>query len=552
MEVNRALRGGVSGLIGALLLTGCGGSNNNGGGMMAPAAMVTLAVAPTTITLGQSVTVTWSSNAGTNCNAGGDWSGAMGASGSQTATPTVVGTATFTIACAGGAFGNGSATAMLTVSAASAFSLTSLVADTAGGMAAHVDSNLVNAWGLSIPAAPATAPAWVSNNGTQTSTLYDGTGTPIPLVVSFAAGFDPTGIVFNPSATDFMVTSGATSGVPKFIFDGEGGMIAGWAPTVAAAQGVIMYADAGGAVYKGLTVAANAGAWFLYAADFHNAKVDVFDTHFAKQATSASAFTFVDPSLPAGYAPFGIQAINNGAAGATQIYVTYAKQLAPDNHVETDGAGLGYVDVFDTNGKLIKQLIAAGWLNAPWGLALAPADFGTLSNALLVGNLGDGTINGFDATTGAHLGAITNAGGSTIALPGLWGIAFGNDAVNQPHNTLFVAAGPNGYADGSYGRIDLGAAPPLLGVAPVVTLTVPTSPLTGTVALSATATDTIAIAKVQFWANSTLLGTATTSPYAVMWDTTAWPNGAVTIEAKAWDVNGNVGSSAATAATITN
>jgi uncharacterized protein (TIGR03118 family) len=340
--------------------------------------------------------------------------------------------------------------------------------------------------------------------------------------------------------------------VSKFIYDGEGGMLAGWAPNVDLTHGVIMYIDAGGAVYKGLAVAANAGAWFLYAADFHNGKVDVFDTTFTKQATSATAFTFSDPSLPAGYAPFGIQAINNGAAGATQIYVAYAKQLAPDNHVETDGAGLGYVDVFDTNGKLIKQLIAAGWLNAPWGLALAPADFGTLSNALLVGNLGDGTIHGFDASTGAHLGAITNAGGSAIAVPGLWGIAFGNDAVNQPHNTLFVAAGPNGYVNGSYGRIDLGAAPPVLGAAPVVALTVPASPLTGTVTVSATATDTIAIAKVQFWANTTLLGTATTSPYSVNWDTTAWPNGAVTIEAKAWDANGNVGSSAATAATITN
>jgi uncharacterized protein (TIGR03118 family) len=560
MVVRHVLGGGATAIIGALMLTGCGGSSYGGGGraMTTTPAMVTLAVTPTTITLGQSVTVTWSSNAGTNCNAGGDWSGAMGASGTQAATPTVAGTATFTIACAGGVYGSGSATATLTVTAASAFALTALVADTAGGAAAHVDANLVNAWGLSIAAAPATNPAWLANNHSETSTLYDGTGAAVPLVVNLppnpasGATFDPTGIIFNPSATDFVVIAGASSGVSKFIYDGEGGMLAGWAPNVDLTHGVIMYIDAGGAVYKGLAVAANAGAWFLYAADFHNGKVDVFDTTFTKQATSATAFTFSDPSLPAGYAPFGIQAINNGAAGATQIYVAYAKQLAPDNHVETDGAGLGYVDVFDTNGKLIKQLIAAGWLNAPWGLALAPADFGTLSNALLVGNLGDGTIHGFDASTGAHLGAITNAGGSAIAVPGLWGIAFGNDAVNQPHNTLFVAAGPNGYVNGSYGRIDLGAAPPVLGAAPVVALTVPASPLTGTVTVSATATDTIAIAKVQFWANTTLLGTATTSPYSVNWDTTAWPNGAVTIEAKAWDANGNVGSSAATAATITN
>ncbi|HEY4973652.1 MAG TPA: TIGR03118 family protein [Steroidobacteraceae bacterium] len=561
MDVKHALRGGVIGVIGALMLNACGGGSygggNGGGAYTAMPAVVTLTVTPATINLGQSVTLTWSSSAGTSCTAGGAWSGALSASGTQSVTPPAVGTASFTIACAGGAFSNASASSTVTVNAASAFSLTSLVADTSGGMAAHVDPNLVNAWGLSIPAAPATAPAWVANNHSETSTLYDGTGNPIPLVVTFAASlsgttFDPTGIVFNPSATDFLVSSGATSGVPKFIFDGEGGMIAGWAPNVAATAGVTMYADAGGAVYKGLAVAANGGAWFLYAADFHNAKVDVFDTHYAKQASSASAFTFADPSLPAGYAPFGIQAINNGAAGATQIYVSYAKQQAPDNHDESDGAGLGYVDVFDANGQLIKQLIAGGWLNAPWGVALAPADFGTLSNALLVGNFGDGTINGYDPSSGAHLGAITNAGGTAIAVAGVWGIAFGNDAVNQPHNTLFVAAGPNAEANGSYGRIDLGAAPPVLGAAPVVTLTVPASPLVASVVLSATVTDAIAVTKVDFWVNTTLVGTATTSPYTVNWNTTAWPNGAVSIEAKAWDANGNVGSSAPSAATITN
>ena len=439
---------------------------------------------------------------------------------------------------------------MVTVNPASAFSLTALVADTAG-RAANVDANLVNAWGLSIAAPPATAPAWVANNGTQTSTLFNGNGTAVPLVVSFPAGFDPTGVLFNPSPTDFVVTSG-TSAPSVFIFDGEGGMIAGWAPSVNLMQAVTMYTDAGGAVYKGLAVAANSGSWFLYAADFHNSKVDVFDTHFAKQATSATAFTFSDPSIPAGFAPFGIQAINNGAGGATQIYVSYAKQMAPANIDEVDGAGLGYVDVYDTNGKWIKQLVAGGWLNAPWGLAWAPANFGTLSNVLLVGNLGDGTIHGFDATTGVYMGAISDSTGAAIAIPGLWGIAFGNDAVNQPDNTLFVAAGPNSYANGSYGRIDLGAAPPTLGAAPVVTLTVPASPLKGTVALSATVTDTIAVAKVEFWANTTLIGTVTTSPYMVNWDTTPWPNGAVTVSAKAWDVNGNVGSSAATAATISN
>jgi uncharacterized protein (TIGR03118 family) len=549
MNMYRAIAIGVSGLVSALILAACGGSSTGSGpvGVMgAPApAVVTLTATPTTITLGQSVTLTWTASTGTSCNAGGAWSGAEPASGTMSVAPTAAGTASFTIGCAGGAFSMTDQTVTVTVNPASAYSLTALVANTAG-MAANTDPNLVNAWGLSIAPPPATNPAWISNNGTQTSTLYNGNGTPIPLVVSFPAGFDPTGIIFNPSATDFAVTEGANTGVALFVFDGEGGMISGWSPGVDLMHGVTVYSDTGGAAYTGLAVAANAGAWYLYAADFHNAKVDVFNGSFVKQATSASAFTFVDPSIPAGYAPYGIQAINNGPNGATQIYVTYGWQAAPV------GAGHGYVDIYDTNGQLIQQLVAGGWLNAPWGLALAPANFGTLSNTLLVGNLGDGTIHGFDPASGAYMGAITDSTGAAIVVPGLWGIAFGNDAANQPDNTLFVAAGPNNYASGSYGRIDLGATAPTLGAPPVVTLTVPASPLVGTVALSATVTDTIAIAKVEFWVDTTLVGTATSSPYTVNWDTTAWPNGPVTIEAKAWDMNGNVGSSAATAATITN
>jgi uncharacterized protein (TIGR03118 family) len=480
-------------------------------------------------------------------------------SGTQSESPSAAGTETFTLTCTGGQYANGSASTTLTVNPASAFSLTNLVADAAGGTAITTDANLVNPWGISIPAG--TAPAWIANNHTETSTLHDGNGAAQPaagpLVVSFAASqsgttFDPTGIVFNPSSTDFVVTSGGTSGSPKFIFDGEGGMIAGWSPSVDLTHAITMYTDAGGAVYKGLAVAANGGAWLLYAADFHNAKVDVFDTHFTRQTTSATAFTFSDPGIPAGFAPFGIQAINNGAAGATQIYVTYAQQQGPDNHDNANGAGLGYVDIYDTNGQLIKQLVAAGALNAPWGMALAPADFGTLSNALLVGNFGDGKINGYDPASGAFIGTVSDSTGAAIATPGLWGLAFGNDANNQPHNTLFFAAGTNNEANGSYGRIDLGASPPTLGPAPVVTMTVPSGSLSGTVSLSATVQDTLSVAKVEFLANSTLVGTATASPFSVSWDTTKVADGSVSITATAIDVNGNVGSSAASAVTVAN
>ncbi|HZW72499.1 MAG TPA: TIGR03118 family protein, partial [Caldimonas sp.] len=157
---------------------------------------------------------------------------------------------------------------------------------------------------------------------------------------------------------------------------------------------------------------------------------------------------FTDPQLPAGFAPFGIQAIGN------QIIVTYAKQDAQAAKA-VFGAGIGAVDVFDTAGTLTARLVAAGgMLNAPWGIALAPANFGTFSNDLLIGNLGDGRINAFDPMTGAWLGALADGNGTPIAIDGLWGIAFGNGINSQPTNTLFFAAGPNNETNGVYGRID--------------------------------------------------------------------------------------------------
>jgi uncharacterized protein (TIGR03118 family) len=421
-----------------------------------------------------------------------------------------------------------------------------------------VDTNLVNPWGLSIPTGSFFA--WVANNGTETSTLYDGNGKPQPhagpLVVSFApsgagVAFDPTGIVFN-STTDFIVSRAGKSGAASFIFDGEGGMIAGWSGSVDATHALTMYTDAGGAVYKGLAVAENAGQSFLYATDFHNNKVDVFNSAFVKQTTSATAFTFADPGIPAGYAPFGIQAIANGPAGATQLYVTYAQQQAPDNHDNANGAGLGYVDIFDTNGKLIKQLVSKGALNAPWGIALAPKDFGVLSNDLLVGNFGDGKINAYDPAAGTLLGTLSDSGGAAIATPGLWGIAFGNDANNQPHNTLFFAAGPNNEMNGSYGRIDVGSTPPVLNAPPVVTLTAPAGSLKGTVTLSATVHDPLQVAKVEFFAGSTSLGVVAAAPYTVSWNTTSVADGQYSIKATATDGDGNVGSSPAVSVTVAN
>ncbi|MEO7208569.1 MAG: TIGR03118 family protein [Steroidobacteraceae bacterium] len=559
MQIQRAALSGVTGILCGMILSACGGGGSGGAAPPPPPATVTIMISPTSITLGQSATVTWSSGSDTNCTASGGWSGVLSASGTQTVTPTAAGTDTLSLSCTGGAYSAGSASATLAVAAATAYSLTRLVADTAGGTAANVDTNLVNAWGLSIPSGNYFA--WVANNHSETSTLYDGNGKPQPhtsaLIVNFAASsagatFDPTGIVFNASKSDFTITSAGKSAAASFLFDGEGGMIAGWSFTVDATHAITMYTDSGGAVYKGLAIAENAGKQFVYATDFHNNKVDVFDTSFAKQATSASTFTFADPAIPAGYAPFGIQAVANGTGGATQIYVTYAQQQGPDNHANANGAGLGYVDIYDTNGKLIKQLVAAGALNAPWGVALAPKDFGSLSNALLIGNFGDGKINAYDAAAGTFLGTVADSTGAGIANPGLWGIAFGNDANNQPHNTLFLAAGPNDEANGSYGRIDVGAMPPTLNAAPVVALTVPAGTLKGSVNLSATVTDPLGIAKVEFFAGAKSLGVVTASPYTVTWSTTTTADGQVNVTATATDADGNVGTSAASAVTVAN
>jgi uncharacterized protein (TIGR03118 family) len=465
MKIFRTAACGLTGIFCAGFLVSCGGYHA-GSAAMTPTS-VSISVNPTSVIAGRATTLMWSATSGTSCMASGAWSGAQSSSGTLSVTPTSAGSEVFTLTCGSGIYSSSSASATLTVTAASAAMVTELVANVAGGSAAHVDTNLVNPWGVSLPAAPSTAPAWVSNNGSQTSTLYDGNGVPqpaaTPLIVNLAASaggaaFDPTGIVANSSATDFVVSAGGKSGSSAFIFDGAGGMIAGWSPSVDVTHAVTMYTDAGGAVYKGLAIAANNGALFLYATDFHNNKIDVFDTTFIKQTSSSTAFSFVDPAIPAGYAPFGIQAVpGSGVGGSTQIFVTYAQQVAPANLTNANGAGLGFVDIYDTNGKLIKQLIAGGALNAPWGIAMAPADFGTFSNALLVGNFGDGAINAYDAAAGTPLGALTNINGSAAAGPGLLGIAFGNDANSQPHNTLFFAAGPNGGADGIYGRIDLTA-----------------------------------------------------------------------------------------------
>ena len=316
-----------------------------------------------------------------------------------------------------------------------------LVSDTAATNALHHDVNLVNAWGLAFNPQGF---SWIANAGTGTSTLYDGNGVPQSLVVTLNKG-NPSGIVFN-GTTDFSITQAGVSGAAPFIFATLQGQISAWSPTVDGTHSLTVVDNStSGAAYTGLAIDTGTGGDMIYAADFAKASVDVFSGAFAPVTTAGG---FVDSTLPAGYAPFGIQQIGD------KIYVAYA-QPDPTTH-EKVGAGLGLVDVFDKQGNLLTHLIPTGGaLNAPWGIAMAPANFGKFSNMLLVGNFGDGKINVYDPTTGAMQGTVSNNDGSAVVVPGLWALQFGNGLNSQPTNTLFYTAGPAAEQHGLYGRIDM-------------------------------------------------------------------------------------------------
>jgi uncharacterized protein (TIGR03118 family) len=321
-----------------------------------------------------------------------------------------------------------------------------LVSDSAAIPAEQRDPNLVNAWGLAFNPYGV---AWVADNHTGVATLYNGDGNPQSLVVAIpgpgGATGSPTGTVFY-GGPGFVVTKGSVSGPSRFLFASEDGGIAGWAPNVDATHAVrVIDNSARNAVYKGIALSGNGRGTLLYATDFHNGKVDVYDSNFKPAYLSGK---FRDPRLPAGYAPFGIQAING------DLYVTFAKQDA-ERMDDVPGPGFGIIDVFDPDGHYLRRLVSGGALNAPWGLTLAPASFGRFSNRLLVGNFGDGLINAYDPATGKWLGHLKEPHGKAIHVDGLWGIAFGNGLNDQPIDTLFFAAGPDDENHGLYGRIDV-------------------------------------------------------------------------------------------------
>ncbi len=307
---------------------------------------------------------------------------------------------------------------------------TNLVSDDINFAPAQVqDPNLVNPWGL---AASPTGAWWVANEGTVTSTLYD-TSKPqvsvVPLVVNIPHD-SPTGIVFN-SGTGFKVSENGKTGSSTFLFANADGTISGWNPKVDGNHAIIAATNAG-ALYLGLASATDAhGTTRLYAADFLNNKVDVYDQSFHLVTNLPGKFT--DSQLPGNYHPFNIQAVG------AKLYVEYAP--ADQVLAGKSGLGEGAVDVYNADGQLQQRLIRQGQLNQPWAIAMAPSNFGSFSNDLLVGNFGDGHINAFDPKNGHFVGELKDANGQPIAITHLWGLAFGNGGEAGPKNTLYFTAG---------------------------------------------------------------------------------------------------------------
>jgi uncharacterized protein (TIGR03118 family) len=317
------------------------------------------------------------------------------------------------------------------------YTVTPLVSDQPG-VAARTDPNLVNAWGLT---ASATSPWWVSDNGTDLSTLYRGDGTPQALVVKVAGG--PTGTVFNPTAGFVLPTGGKA----LFLFDSEDGIVRAWNGAQGTTAIVVKDRSDVGAIYKGLAIADTAAGPRLYAADFHNARVDVFNGSFGLVPGG-----FEDSSLPAGYAPFNVQTIGD------RVFVAYAKQdeAAED---EVAGQGAGFVDAYDLAGNLLGRVAQHGQLNAPWGLALAPEGFGRFGGDLLVGNFGDGQINAYEELPNGHFehrGELRGSDNKPLTIDGLWALRFGNGANAGPTGTLFFTAGPDEESHGLFGSINAG------------------------------------------------------------------------------------------------
>jgi len=335
------------------------------------------------------------------------------------------------------------------------FVQTNLVSNRADQGAQIVDANLLNPWGLAFGP---TTPLWVADNNAGVATVYGvspggTTVTKLNLTVRLKSarkatgdGPSPTGQVFNPTS-GFVVHSMKGSGPALFIFSSESGRIIAWSPmadpiSAGMSTGQVEFRSPT-AVYKGLAIGTAGHRTFLYATNFHAGTVDVFNSHFRKVHLAGR---FRDPRIPRHYAPFGIQAIGG------RLVVTFAKQDAT-KHDDVAGPGHGFIDVFTTSGRLVKRLASRGTLNSPWGLALAPAGFGRFSHKLLVGNFGDGRINGFNPITGQFIGRLHDTKGEAISIDDLWGLRFGTATTGGTHTLLF-SAGINDEKDGLVGSIN--------------------------------------------------------------------------------------------------
>jgi uncharacterized protein (TIGR03118 family) len=358
-----------------------------------------------------------------------------------------------------------------------AYVVAPLVSNLSGGAAVQ-DPVLQNAWGVAF--SPAGSPFWVNDNGTGCSTLYSGVGTKVALQVSIPlpgnvvpaaschavdpsnppnpAPAAPTGIVWNPS-TAFLVP-GTKPPVPAvFIFATEDGTLSAWAGGLNPADNAVLAVDnssspaaGNGAVYKGLVFGLSAKGGFLYATNFRAGTIDVFgpngsDGLFAPATTDGG---FADPNIPAGYAPFGIANIDG------DLFVTYAEQNAA-KHDDVAAPGHGFVDVFDTDGHLLRRFASRGPLNAPWGITRASFAFGRFSGRILIGNFGNGRINAFD-DNGRFIDELDDAHGKPLVIDGLWTLTLGGGR-GSSSDTLYFTAGPNGESDGLFGNIVPATAP---------------------------------------------------------------------------------------------
>ena len=441
-----------------------------------PNPTVSISVAPTTITLGQSALLTWVSSGVTACTASGAWSGPQNLAGSMKVTPESTGTLAYVLNCSIAPNGSIAQSATLTVDAMGALGSsrhvalsrrsmrvrrTDLVADVAGVGARATDPNLSDPWGLVLSGTHA---AVVASRKSSISTSYDGAGRAQPVSdrwgvrLPFAAGSATGGVadvVGNPG-DEFIVSSGGKSAPARLIYASTKGVIAAWSPEVDEAEASVVYVASEQVAYSGLAIASSStpGESRLYAADFRNSRVEVFDSSFRRQTPTPTRFTFTDPTLPADYAPFGIAVIDD------LIYVACALRPVPFTREPVTGAGYGLIDVFTLRGDFITRLVASGGrLNAPWAMVPAPADSALpFGRALLVGNTGDGTVYAFNLESGAELGPLTDESGGLLVIPRLHGLRFGNDYAGQPRSTLFFSAGADTRARGWYGRLDPVAA----------------------------------------------------------------------------------------------